>query len=73
VTQNHQEAVKWYRVAAIQGNPEAQYFLGRMYEKGQGVTQNNQEAVKWYRVAAGHNGHGIGKQLAVAALQQLGK
>lgn len=71
VTRNDQEALKWYRVAAQQGNPEAQYFLGRMYEKGQGVTQNNQEAAKWYRVAAGHKGHGIGKQLAQAALQQL--
>jgi TPR repeat protein len=73
VTQNIQEAVKWYQKAAEKGNPEAQYFLGRMYYIGKGVTQNNQEAVKWYEKAAGQSGHGIGKQLAVRALQLLAK
>ena len=73
VTKNIPEAIKWYRVAAQQGNPEAQYFLGRMYHKGQGLTQSNEEAKKWYKVAAGNGGHGIGKQLAVAALQEMGK
>jgi TPR repeat protein len=73
IAQNNQEAIKWYQKAAEQGNPEAQYFLGRMYYQGKGVTQNNQEAIKWYKVAAGNKGHGIGKQLAVAALQQLDK
>ena len=73
VTKNIPEAIKWYRVSAQQGNPEAQYFLGRMYHKGQGLTQSNDEAIKWYKVAAGNSGHGIGKQLATAGLQELGK
>jgi len=52
VPQDYQEAVKWYRLAAAQGNTPAQYSLGLAYERGQGVPQDYQEAVKWYRLAA---------------------
>jgi TPR repeat protein len=34
------------------GLPEAQFNLGLMYEKGQGVHQDYAEALKWYRKAA---------------------
>ena len=50
--QNYAEAVKWYRLAADQGDASAQYNLGVMYANGQGVPQNHAEAVKWYRLAA---------------------
>ena len=52
VPQDYAEAVKWFRLAADQGNATAQYNLGLMYDKGQGVPQNYAEAVKWYRLAA---------------------
>ena len=52
VAQNYQEAVKWYRLAAEQGNASAQFNLGVMYANGRGVTQDDQEAAKWYRLAA---------------------
>ena len=48
-----EEAVKWFRKAAEQGNPQAQYTLGMMYQKGRGVAQNQSEAQKWYQKAAG--------------------
>ena len=53
-----QEAVKWYRKAAEQGDANAQNSLGVMYYKGEGVPRDHQEAVKWYRKAAeqGHAG-----------------
>ena len=35
-----------------QGDTNAQFNLGVMYEDGRGVTQDYQEAVKWYRKAA---------------------
>ena len=44
--------MKWYRLAADQGDAGAQYNLGVMYDNGQGVPQNYAEAVKWYRLAA---------------------
>jgi uncharacterized protein len=37
---------------AEQGDSGAQYNLGLMYAKGEGVIQDYKEAVKWYRLAA---------------------
>jgi TPR repeat protein len=45
-------AVKWYRLAAEQGDVSAQINLGLMYDNGQGVIQDYKNAVKWYRLAA---------------------
>ena len=44
--------MKWYHKAAEQGEANAQYNLGVMYDKGQGVPQDYREAVKWYHKAA---------------------
>jgi len=52
VPQNYHEAVKWYRLAAEQGNASAQFKLGRMYDDGHGVPQDYKEAVKWFRKGA---------------------
>ena len=40
------------RQAAEQGHADAQYNLGLMYDRGDGVPENDAEAVKWYRMAA---------------------
>jgi TPR repeat protein len=40
-----------YRLAAEQGDAEAQVNLGLKYSRGEGVVQER-EAVKWYRLAA---------------------
>ncbi len=52
VSQNHTEAVRWYLLAAGQGNAEAQSALGDMYHSGRGVPRNYDEAATWYRRAA---------------------
>jgi TPR repeat protein len=52
VPQDYKEAIKWYRLAAEQGDSDAQGNLGVFYEKGQGVPQDYEEAVKWFRLAA---------------------
>jgi len=39
--------------AAEQGDVQAQFKLGLMYDEGQGVAQDYVEAVKWYQKAAG--------------------
>ena len=46
------EAVDWFRKAAEQGLAEAQFYLGKCYENGEGVEQNLTAATKWYRNAA---------------------
>jgi TPR repeat protein len=52
VPQNYTEALKWYRLAASQGNAQAQCSLGLMFYNGHGVLKDYGEAVKWYRLAA---------------------
>jgi hypothetical protein len=41
----------WHPLAE-QGDAEAQFDLGVLYESGQGVLRNDAEAIKWYRKAA---------------------
>lgn len=39
-------------LAKTSGDPMAQYYIGHMYELGQGVKQDHKKAAKWYRQAA---------------------
>ena len=45
-------ALREWKPLAKQGNFSAQYLLGVMYRKGQGVPQDYKTAVKWYSLAA---------------------
>ena len=45
-------ALREWRPLAEQGIADAQYGLGVMYDKGQGVPQDDKTAVKWYTLAA---------------------
>jgi hypothetical protein len=45
-------ALKVWHPLAEQGDAEAQFHLGVIYESGQGVLRNDAEASKWYRKAA---------------------
>jgi TPR repeat protein len=49
---DYSKAAAWYRMAAEQGDAEAQFRLGRMSYLGQGVPRDYNEAVRWYRMAA---------------------
>ena len=70
VTRDMTEAVKWFRKAAEQNDPEAQYNLGFCYAdnvavslinfvvpntSGKGVVKDKVETVKWFRKAAEQN------------------
>ena len=37
---------------ALEGDPDAQLFLGQRYQEGNGVKQNNAEAIKWLKLSA---------------------
>lgn len=52
VRRNDEEAIKWFRLAAEQGNAEAQYKLAIMLDKGFGTSTNHTEALVWYKRAA---------------------
>jgi TPR repeat protein len=51
VIENDKKAVKWFRLAAEQGDAEAQNNLGTMYHNGEGVLQDNKKAHMWYNIA----------------------
>ena len=81
ILQSYSKAATWFRLSAKQGDSEAQYRLGMMYEQGDGVEKDLEKAVKLYRFAAdqGHamaqvnlgwmyiNGHGVEEDLDEAA------
>jgi uncharacterized protein len=46
------EAVRWFRLAADQGDSNAQYTLGVMYSIGAGVPQDYVQAHMWLDLAA---------------------
>mmetsp|Transcript_18300 Transcript_18300/g.61714 ORF Transcript_18300/g.61714 Transcript_18300/m.61714 type:complete len:84 (-) Transcript_18300:153-404(-) len=49
VAQSYEEAVRWWRLAAAQGNGEALCNLGVCYEFGLGVPQDLHEALRCYK------------------------
>lgn len=46
------KAFDFFKKAADEQNPEAQYLLGICYEKGIGVAKNKKLAIEWYDKAA---------------------
>ena len=71
--QDNEEAVKWYRRAAEQGDVEAQTKFGDCYFYGHGLPKDEADGLKWYRKAGDqgyasaqyclaecdHHGHGV--------------
>ena len=55
VPKDYAEAMKWFSLAARQGNANAQERLGIMYENGLSVLQDNVLSLMWYNVG-GING-----------------
>jgi TPR repeat protein len=50
-----EETVRYFRMAAEQGHPEAQFRLGKLFQSGDGVALESvdlSEAVRYYRMAA---------------------
>lgn len=45
-------AAKAFRNLADQGDAKAQFWLGYLYDMGEGVAEDKAEAVRWYRKAA---------------------
>ena len=82
IIQNYAEAMRWYRLAAEQGDAQAQSSIGKLYDSGDGVPQDFTEAMRWYRLAAEQGdaqgqvglgekyrqGHGVSKNYVLAHL-----
>ena len=61
---NFAEAFAWCQRAAYSNLPWAQYNLGLMYRKGEGVVQSDTDAAYWYRLAAMQNSPDAQQKLA---------
>ncbi|MCQ2079803.1 MAG: AAA family ATPase [archaeon] len=66
-----QEAMKWYRLAAEQGDGTAQNNIGVLYESARGVPESPYEAAKWYKRAS-DSGNAFG-MLNMGRLYYTGK
>ncbi len=49
---DYEKAFKEQQYLAEAGDARAQYDLGVMYDRGDGVPQSDEEALKWYKMAA---------------------
>src|SRR5690606_10451302 len=49
---DYHAAFREFMTLALAGDSVAQYNLGSLYYRGQGVPQNHVEAARWYRRAA---------------------
>lgn len=50
---NYEDAAREFTVLANSGDTHAEYYLGLLYEEGQGLEQDFQLARQWYLKAAG--------------------
>jgi TPR repeat protein len=64
-------ALKEWLPLAEQGNSWAQYGVGKMFRRGNGVDQDYVEALKWYRLSA-HQGF-FNSQFELGAMYALGQ
>ena len=52
VPQDYAMGMRWMRIAAGKGLPDAQNEIGILYQRGWGAERSDAEAVKWFRLAA---------------------
>lgn len=49
---NYRESMRLFLPLAEKGSAQAQYYVGRMYEKGQGVSKDEVQMKQWYQRSA---------------------
>ena len=54
-TQEFDEAVGWFLMAAYQGDAAGAFDLGQMYAVGEGIEKNSEKALYWMKFAANKN------------------
>jgi TPR repeat protein len=52
ITKDYKAAIKWFNLAAEQGDANAQSNLGNMYEQGYGVVKDKKRAHMWLNLSA---------------------
>lgn len=68
---NYLYAFDEFRELALNGDAAAQYRLGHMYDKGEGVPRSDKQAASWYIKAAGQDD--TRAQFAIAEMYSEGR
>jgi TPR repeat protein len=66
-----QAAYELWKPLAEAGNPEAQFRIGRLYDRGELFLQDEDEGLRWFQLAA-EQGHALGLSNSAAKLLQAG-
>ena len=69
---DYASALQIWRPLADRGQAAAQYNMGVLYQRGQGVPQDNAEAVRWWRLAVAQGYGPAQSNLGVAYAQGRG-
>ena len=69
--QEHQQALKHCRIAAMDGSAEAAWFMGQMASQGLGAKPDTEKAMHWFRMAA-KGGH-ADSQYNLAVMLDMGQ
>ena len=72
VSQDYQQAAKWYELASEHGFAPAQFVMGFLHEHGKGVRQDYNRAADYYRAAAGQGHTTAANNLVTLYLYGLG-
>jgi len=68
VSNQDEMAVRWYREASMQHDPDGEFGLGEMYAKGEGVEQDFDMAVEMY-IRAAVGGHAQARRVLANAYE----
>lgn len=67
----YQEAFRYFKIAAAQGNSEGQFFVAECYELGIGTKRSSRNAIKYYGLVANEKKSGV-SYIRAKALYRLG-
>ena len=69
---DYEKARHWFTEAAKEGDPIAEYYLGRIFFEGLGVEKSLEVAYGWYQKSADHGDRDAGQFLACALIEEAG-
>lgn len=71
-TKLYPKMAKFFKIAADEGNSQAQYNYGNCRKEGRGVTENNEEAVRYFKMSADQNNKDGLNEYGIALQEGLG-
>ena len=70
--QDYREALKWYKLSALQGFADAEFNVGRFYYDGLVINVDYKEAIRWWKLSASHGSSRAQHNLGVSYRDGVG-